>query len=277
MLRGFADLDAVLRDGLSWPAGNVAFAVIDQQGDEHFAGDCHREFALASVTKLFTALATLVACEEGICDLDEPALGVDGATVRDLLCHAAGLPFEADGPRGNPRKRRSYSNFGYELLGELVATRAGFAFGDYLREAVCEPLGMHGARLAGSPGSAMVANVVEVSRLVRELRHPTLLAPETWRAMITPQYPLLEGVLPGYGRQRPNPWGLGPEIRGQKEPHWSSHANSPATFGHFGRAGTLVWVDPVANVALVALTDREFGTWAKDAWPRLSSDVLDHA
>ena len=35
--------------------------------------------------------------------------------------------------------------------------------------------------------------------------------------------------------------------------------NSPATFGHFGGAGTFLWVDPVADLALVVLTDREFG------------------
>ena len=54
MPRGFADLDAVLRNGLSWPVANLAFAVIDHRGDEHFSGDTEREFALASVTKLFT-------------------------------------------------------------------------------------------------------------------------------------------------------------------------------------------------------------------------------
>jgi CubicO group peptidase (beta-lactamase class C family) len=275
--RGFADLDAVLRNGLSWPVANLAFAVIDHRGHEHFSGDTEREFALASVTKLFTALATLVACEEGICTLDEPVACVEGATVRDLLCHAAGLPFEGDGPRSTPRTRRTYSSLGYEYLGELVAQRAGFAFADYVHEAVCEPLGMQRACLAGSPGSAMVASAIDVARLAHELRRPTLLAPETWQAMITPQYPALEGVLPGYGRQQPNPWGLGPEIRGHKTPHWSSPANSPATFGHFGRSGTLLWVDPVADIALVALADREFGAWAIDAWPRLSSDVLDHA
>jgi CubicO group peptidase (beta-lactamase class C family) len=51
-------------------------------------------------------------------------------------------------------------------------------------------------------------------------------------------------------------------------------ANSPATFGHFGGSGTFVWVDPVADLALVALTDREYGPWALDAWPAFSDAVL---
>lgn len=275
--RRFPDLDAVLRDALAWPVANVACAVIDRNDDEHLVGDATRAYPLASVTKLATALATLIACEEGIVGLDDPAPGVDGATVRDLLCHAAGLPFEAGGPHHAPRVVRTYSNEGYRLVGELVAERAGFGFAEYLHEAVLEPLGMRGAVLDGHPGSGLVANLADVVRLVRALRRPTLIAAETWRAMTTAQYPDLNGVLPGYGRQYPNPWGLGPEIRGAKAPHWSAPWSSPETFGHFGRSGTLVWVDPVADVSLVALTDREFGSWAIDAWPRLSGDVLDHA
>ena len=52
------------------------------------------------------------------------------------------------------------------------------------------------------------------------------------------------------------PMGLGIEIRGEKSPHLDRRANSPATFGHFGAAGSMMWVDPVAECALVALTDR---------------------
>ncbi len=276
MHRALPDLEAVLRAGLAWPVANLALVVVDRAGDEHGAGSLDRPFPLASVTKLFSALAVLVACEEGIVELDEAVAEVPGATVRDLLCHAAGLPFEA-GPRSLPRLRRSYSNVGYQLLGDLVESRAGFPFAEYLHEAVCEPLGMQVARLLGPPGSGMVADAHDVVRLVRELRRPTLVAPSTWRAMTTAQYPDLAGVLPGYGRQDPNPWGLGPEIRGVKSPHWSSPLNSPATFGHFGRSGTLVWVDPVADIAMVALTDREFGAWAVQEWPRFATEVLEHA
>jgi CubicO group peptidase (beta-lactamase class C family) len=50
--------------------------------------------------------------------------------------------------------------------------------------------------------------------------------------------------------------------------------NSPETFGHFGGAGTFLWIDPRAQVGLVVLTDREFGGWALGAWPAFSDDVL---
>ncbi len=50
--------------------------------------------------------------------------------------------------------------------------------------------------------------------------------------------------------------------------------NSPETFGHFGGSGTFLWVDPVADLAPVVVTDREFGAWALEAWPALSDAVL---
>jgi hypothetical protein len=33
-------------------------------------------------------------------------------------------------------------------------------------------------------------------------------------------------------------------------------------------------VDPDRALALACLTDREFGDWAKEAWPRLADAVL---
>jgi CubicO group peptidase (beta-lactamase class C family) len=88
------------------------------------------------------------------------------------------------------------------------------------------------------------------------------------------QYNELEGVVPGLGRYSPCPWGLGPEIKGAKHPHWTATRNSSSTFGHFGGTGTFVWVDPVANVACFALTNREFDEWALSAWPSFGDAVL---
>jgi CubicO group peptidase (beta-lactamase class C family) len=72
----------------------------------------------------------------------------------------------------------------------------------------------------------------------------------------------------------PNDWGLAFELRDAKAPHWTGSRNSPRTFGHFGAAGTFLWVDPAAGVACGVLTDREFGEWAKDAWPAFGDAVL---
>ena len=102
-----------------------------------------------------------------------------------------------------------------------------------------------------------------------------LLAAETLAAMTTPAFPELAGVLPGFGSQDPNPWGLGVEVRGDKSPHWTAPTNSPATWGHFGRSGTFAWFDPEIRLGLVVLTDREFGPWAAEAWPALSASVVE--
>ena len=106
------------------------------------------------------------------------------------------------------------------------------------------------------------------------MRQPTLIARETYAQATSVQFGELEGVVPGLGRYSPCPWGLGPEIRGAKHPHWTATRNSSTTFGHFGGSGTFVWVDPVANVACFALADREFDEWALSAWPAFGDAVL---
>ena len=226
----------------------------------------------ASVTKLVTALAALVAAEEGVIDLDEPA-GPEGSTVRHLLAHASGLPFEPGGPAGTPGRRRIYSNVGFEVLADHVAERAEMPFRDYLSAGVLRPLKMQ-AELRGSPASELQGTLDDLFLLARELQQPTLVASETLAEATSVQFPELAGVLPDFGRMTPMDWGLGFELRDAKAPHWTGARNSPRTFGHFGGSGTFLWVDPDAGVALGALTDLEFGEWAKDAWPRLSDAVL---
>jgi CubicO group peptidase (beta-lactamase class C family) len=110
--------------------------------------------------------------------------------------------------------------------------------------------------------------------LASEMLAPSLVSAETMQNAVTVRWPDLAGVLPGFGRQTPCDWGLGPEIRGHKTPHWTGQFNSPVTFGHFGQSGSLLWVDPTADLALVALGSAPFGPWAKEAWPALSDAVL---
>jgi CubicO group peptidase (beta-lactamase class C family) len=75
--------------------------------------------------------------------------------------------------------------------------------------------------------------------------------------------------------QDPCDWATGFELKSTKSPHWTGSGNSPVTFGHFGQAGTMFWVDPVAQLGLVALADRAFGPWSAQAWPALSDAVLE--
>jgi CubicO group peptidase (beta-lactamase class C family) len=229
----------------------------------------------ASVTKLLTAYAALVAAEEGTIDLDEPA-GPPGSTVRHLLSHASGLPFRAGQPVGRPGAKRVYSNPGFELVAEVVAARAQMPFERYLSEAVLEPLAL-GAELRGSPAADLYGSLDDLMRFAAELLAPKLVAPETLAEATSVQFPGLAGVLPDVGRFDPNDWGLGFELKDDKRRHWSGTRTSPRTFGHFGGSGTFLWVDPELGLALCCLTDREFGPWAMEVWPKLSDAVIEEA
>ena len=256
-----------------WGAPTVAIAVVDAGGLVASRGPLDAPLPWASVTKPVTACAVLVAAERGIVSLDEPA-GPPGATVRHLLAHASGLAPDQPTAMSAPGRTRIYSNAGFDLLGELVAERAGAPFAEVVRDWVLEPLAM----AALEPRRAAVGGprrVVPGPRGTgRELLAPRVLPAGLVATASTVAFPGLRGVLPGFGLQDPCDWGLGFEIRGSKSPHWTGSANSPATFGHFGRSGTFLWVDPVAGLALACLTDRPFGSWAGDAWPALSDAVL---
>jgi CubicO group peptidase (beta-lactamase class C family) len=266
-----AAVDA-LRQVDGWPAENAAAGVVVDGRVVATHGETRRKFRWASVTKPASALAVLVAAEEGTVDLDEPA-GPPGSTVRHLLAHTSGLPFEGTEPIAKPGARRIYSNAGFELLAAFVEERAEMPFAQYLREAVFDPLGM-GAKLKRSPAAGVDGSLDDVLRLARELLAPTLVAPETLDEATTVQFPGLGGVIPGIGRFDPNDWGLGLELRDRKPGHWTGTKASERTFGHFGGSGTFLWVDPEREVALAALTDLDFGDWALEAWPRLSDAVV---
>jgi CubicO group peptidase (beta-lactamase class C family) len=257
----------------SWPAPTAAVAVVTAEGVVAERGPADAVLRWASVTKLLTAYALLIAAEEGVLDLDEPA-GPPGASVRHLLAHASGLPFEGDAPIAKPGERRIYSNTGFDLLGELLAARAEMPFAGYLQAAVLDPLGLAAAELRGRPSEGIVGSLADLAAFARELLAPTLIAQEKLAEATEIAFPGLVGVLPGLGRQEPNDWGLGFELRDAKHPHWTGAANSPRTFGHFGGAGTFLWVDPDAGAACACLTDLEFGDWAVAAWPSLADAIL---
>ncbi|MFT3661877.1 MAG: serine hydrolase domain-containing protein [Gordonia sp. (in: high G+C Gram-positive bacteria)] len=258
-----------------WPVDDVAAAVTAPERSVNAAfGDTSRVFPLASVTKLLVAHAVLVAVEEGAVELDTPA-GPPGATVEHLLAHASGLSFDdAQRVEAAPGTQRIYSSAGYEVLAETVADATGIAFPEYLAEAVAEPLGMTRTALLGPAGHAASSNVDDLARFAVELLSPRLISPQTAAAQRSVRFPGLDGFVPGYGRFRPNDWGLGPEIKGAKQRHWTAPGHSPQTFGHFGQAGTFCWVDPVRGAAAVVLTDRPFGPWAKPLWSDFNQAVL---
>jgi CubicO group peptidase (beta-lactamase class C family) len=253
-----------LRQVDGWPCEHAAVAVAGAAEAQY--GYVERLFAWFSVTKLATAVAVLVACEKGIVELDEAA-GPPGSTLRHLLAHASGLPPDDATPIAEPGRRRIYSNTGFEAAAAFVSERARMPFGAYFEH-------VWGFPLAGSPASGVEGALGELLTVARELLAPSRLSRELLAEAASVQFPGLDGVLPGFGRMEPNDWGLGFELRDAKSPHWTGTRNSPRTFGHFGRSGTFLWVDPDRELALACLTDLAFGDWAKDAWPRLADAVL---
>ena len=168
-----------------------------------------------------------------------------------------------------PGTRRIYSNAGFDALGapssrRVPASRSRRSCGVRPRAA------RHDGDVAARTAVAGPARPVRATRA----RSPRNCCARRWsrRRRSPPRrrvaFPGLVGLLPGVGRFDPLDWGLGFELHDGKSPHWMADANSPATFGHFGGSGTFLWVDPDADVALVVLTDREYGPWALEAWPR---------
>ncbi|KUI47027.1 serine hydrolase [Mycobacterium sp. GA-1199] len=259
-----------------WPVPNAAAAVVGPSGVLAEHGDQRRRFELASVTKPLAARAVQVGVEEGAVELDTEA-GPPGATVRHLLAHASGYSMRSAETMAEPGTRRVYSNYGFGVLAETLEKATGIAFDRYLTEAVFEPLGMSDSVLDGGAAAAgygATSTAADLAAFAADLLRPATVSAQLHGEAISVQFPGLDGVLPGFGVQRPNDWGLGFEIRGDKSPHWTGEENSARTFGHFGQSGTFLWVDPDADLALVVLTDRNFGEWAYKPWRTLSDEVL---
>lgn len=251
----------------------AAAIVLGPEGMRHRRGDLDRERPWRSVTKTLTGYAAGIALERGLVHLEDPA-GPEGSTLRHLLAHASGYFYESDGVLQAPGLRRHYSNYGIDRAADHVAAAVGTDFGTWLAEEVLEPLGMTGLRWTGSPSVGAFSPLHDLARFAAELLRPTLLGPEAFASVTRPQLPDLAGIMPGFGKQEPNPFGLGFEVRGHKHPHWTGRENAPQTFGHFGMLGTALWVDPIADLALVVGTDHEFCDAHREWLPRLSDAVL---
>ena len=266
------------------------------------AGQIDEVFPFASVTKPIVAWSALVAVERGLLDLDAPAgagtahsaagagtahnaVGagtasgstramLPGATVRHLLAHASGIAFDSDAVLAAPGTRRIYSNRGIEILGERLQEATATPLERWVETTVLEPLGMSSVLVPGSPAHSGEGTARDLAVFAGELAAPRLIGASLAAEATSVVFPGLDGVLPGYGRQAPNDFGLGVEVRGHKHPHWTGRAGSPTTFGHFGQSGSFIWVDPEARRQAVFLGERRFAAVHKDAWPDLCDQIL---
>ena len=128
-----------------------------------------------------------------------------------------------------------------------VARRSGMPFESYLHDARVRATRMQSTTLDGSPACGVMSTIDDLAAVRRRLPDAAVRPrPSPWST--TPQLPRPRRHPPRFGRQDPNAWGLGPEIRGQS--HRTGPAgNSPEPTGTSGAAGTFLWWDPAARVA----------------------------
>lgn len=264
------------RQGYTLPDFTASGAIFDARGSTSVVGPADTAFELASVTKLITSWAVLIGAAQGAYSLESvvpnATHGIGAVTVRHLLAHASGLPFEDGAPVLEANQRRVYSNLGIEKVSEFAATRLGVSFHEWVQQAVLQPLQMGATQFYGSPAWGARSTVNDLVRFAQELMTPTLLDSSYHAEFTTVQFPDLAGIVPGYGRFTPSLWGLGCQIRGDHT-HWLSDQQSEATYGHFGQAGSFIWIDPSVNVGAVFLGERPFGAWHKENWIKLNSAI----
>ena len=258
----------------TWPGTGRGLIVESASGPTQAIGEVGRVFQWASITKVAVGLATLCSVEEGLFALDDE-VGPGGATVRQLLSHAGGIAPDSPEQIAVPGTRRIYSNAGFNLLGAHLERWTGLPLAVVLSDLVFEPLGMHATSLRGEAASGVTGPTADLTLLARELLGPTLLSRDLADELHAVQFPGIPGVLPGVGRFMDCTWGLGVEVKGPKEPHWTSAGEDALCFGHFGRAGGFLIVDPTRARTVVSLGDEMFGDWALTAWPKFF-DLLDH-
>ena len=244
-----------------------------QPGEAHsMAGSCAVPAPAGSCAVPAPAGSCAVPAPAGSCAVPAPAL--TGATVRHLLAHASGIAFDSDAVLAVPGTRRIYSNRGIEILGERLEEATATPLERWIETTVLEPLGMSSVLVPGSPAHSGEGSARDLAVFARELAAPRLISADSAREATSVVFPGLDGILPGYGRQAPNDFGLGVEVRGRKRPHWTGTTSSPATFGHFGQSGSFIWVDPEARRQAVFLGARPFGRAHAAHWPELSDQIL---
>jgi len=230
------------------------------------AGDLDAVRPWASVSKMAVALAFGVEVDWGVHEFTQN-FGPRGATLANLLSHSSGLGYE-EGDRTVPvATKRVYSNVGFDHAVSVVVKDNDPAA--WLEERVFSPLGMETTRLLGRACADVSGSTRDMATLAVAWLRPDAISKATRDRQIRPYLPDLAGIVPGFGRFTPCPWGLGPEVRGVKE-HWMG--DWPAeSFGHFGQSGSMMLLNANEQIGLVATSTEAFGPWAVELWPKWTS------
>jgi CubicO group peptidase (beta-lactamase class C family) len=285
--------------------------VRERRGDEAIGPDTL--FALASLTKPLVAAACMVAVEEGLLDLDDEVRDGFSLRHLLSHCAGlpeAGLRWE-EPPGYPPGTQRWYSNAGYVQAAHLLEGASAMSCAAYLAEAVLSPLRMDAslglkpadeqrAARVWQPGSYGEGELFNSEQFRRDAPPQgggfasaraygallscllagggaggrALLAGETVDEMLAPQFGPLPGGVGGVGEWPDLCWGLGFDVRGRRQPHWSGNALSSRAASHFGASGTLAWLDPERGLGLVALANRgTYAGWWREPWADLGAAV----
>jgi beta-lactamase class C len=204
-----------------------------------------------------------------------------------------------------------YSNVGFGLLGLIIEAVGGRPFPAFMRERIFAPIGMSDAYLAppvelypriahvngtpnaGStyerfnsayartlthPAGSIVATARDVAAFFQmfldegKVGYQAIIAPATAQLMTMNHTHGLRGGIEGFMTWENCSWGLGFDLRTDKQPHFSGEFTSPRTFGHSGVAGTFAWADPTRQLVCVMLANRLLHSlWNFPRWSRFST------
>jgi beta-lactamase class C len=214
----------------------------------------------------------------------------------------------AEPPAAAPGTLVQYGNHGYGLAAILVERLSGLPFTAALQDLVLGPLHIEGylgvepprapallADVRGNdppelaafnsafyrslalPWAGLVTTAAGAMALVRAFagRPPGFVSPELLADARRSQTDGLAGGAAAPLWYAACPWGLGPDIRGQKQPHWSPSNAAPESFGHAGASGCVAWHDPASDLSYAMMGTRTAANgWLLRHSPALSAALI---
>ena len=205
----------------------------------------------------------------------------------------------------------SYSDFAYGLAGRVAEVITGLPYPEVVRQLILEPMGLrdtfmlpaHGGveriatvrgvfndgtdgamynsaygRSLAHPAFSAVATLDDVVTFLRHFAPagPRVLSEATVRAMTSDQTGGVPGsylLLDGFPEDARYPWGFGFCLQTAANPAVFSELASFETFGHPGASGCQIFVDPVADLTIVLLSNTHILA-GRDNWLRRQQEIV---